>query len=197
MFVQVIEAKAKDRDALQNQMEAWAKDVKPGAAGFLGSTAGVSEDGTFVAMARFESEDAARQNSDRPEQSRWWEQTSRYLEDPKFYDCNDVDTFLDGGSDEAGFVQVIQGYATDKDKLRQMMNSMGDSIKEQRPDVLGGVVAWGPDDGFSDFVYFTSEAEARAGETREADSGTDNDEWNDLVRDQRYLDIKEPWLTGP
>lgn len=199
MFVQVIEAKATDPAALKQRMEAWEKEVKPGAIGFLGSTSGVSEDGIFIASARFESEEAARQNSDRPEQSQWWEETSQYLEDPKFYDCTDVDVSMGGGADDAGFVQVIQGYATDKARLRELMGTMDDSITDQRPDVIGGVVAWGPDDGFSDFVYFTSEADARAGEKKDAEAGDDptGDEFQKLVRDLKFLDIKDPWLTSP
>jgi hypothetical protein len=30
-----------------------------------------------------------------------------------FHDCGDVTSFLDGGSDEAGFVQVISGHLDD------------------------------------------------------------------------------------
>ena len=33
---------------------------------------GMCDDGTFVALARFESAEAARRNSDRPEQGEWW-----------------------------------------------------------------------------------------------------------------------------
>ncbi|MBW3595002.1 MAG: hypothetical protein KY391_05435, partial [Actinobacteria bacterium] len=177
MFVQVIEAKAKDAGAVRAQMEAWDRDVKPGAEGFLGSTAGVAEDGTFIAAARFESEEAARKNSDRPEQGQWWEQTAQHLDDPKFYDCRDVDEFMGGGSDDAGFVQVIQAYATDKEKLREVGQQMEDAGND-RPDVLGGFVAWGPDDGFSQFVYFTSEAEAREGEKN--DEGINDEQFAPL-----------------
>src|SRR3712207_2703358 len=103
MFVQVIEATAKDAAALRAQMDAWDREIKPGARGFLGSTAGVTEDGTFIAAARFESEEAARANSDRPEQTQWWEQTAQYIEgDATFYDCRDVDVSMGGGSDDAG-----------------------------------------------------------------------------------------------
>lgn len=200
MFVQVIQGQTNDVGALRAQWEKWDSDVKPGAIGFLGSTAGVTEDGTFIAMARFESEDAARANSDRAEQSAWWETTSKAFDgEPTFYDCKDVDTWLDGGSDDAGFVQVIQAYATDKEKLREMGRQMdNDEMRTARPDVIGGVVAWGPDDGYSQFVYFTSEEEARKNEAKAAAEGDQGAEaWADLVRDQRYLDIKDPWLTSP
>ncbi len=151
-------------------------------------------------MARFESEEAAGANGDRPEQTEWWNETAALFDgEPKFYDCRDVDVVMGGGSDDAGFVQVIQGYATDKPRLRESMQDMGEDARERRPDVIGAVVAWGPDDGFSDFVYFTSETAAREGERKDAESGqspTDSD-WNEQVRDVRFLDLKDPWLTSP
>ena len=201
MFVQVIQGQTSDVGALRAQIEAWERDVKPGAVGFLGSTGGVAEDGTFIEAARFESADAARGNSDRAEQSAWWEETSKLLNgEPTFYDCEDVDEFGGGGSDDAGFVQVIQGYANDKAKMKEMGKQMeqDQSMQEQRPDVIGGFVAWGPNDGFSQFIYFTSEEEARKGEQAGAESGNDaGQQWSDLVRDVKFIDLKDPWLTSP
>jgi len=195
MFVQVIEGKAKDAQALRSQMEAWERDLKPGVEGFLGSTAGVTDDGTFIAAARFESEEAARRSSERPEQGRWWEETAQHLDgDATFYDCRDVDLIMGGGSDQAGFVQVIQAYANDKAKLREMGQQM-EAETNQRPDFLGGFAAWGPDDGFSQFVYFTSEAEAREGEKN--DEGINDEQFAPLMRDVKFLDLKDPWLTAP
>lgn len=200
MFVQVIQGQTSDVGAMRVQIEAWERDVKPGAIGFLGSTGGVTEDGEFITAARFDSAESASANSDRAEQSAWWEETSKLFNgNPTFYDCEDVDVFMRGGSDNAGFVQVIQGYAIDKERLRELMGTMNDTISDGRPDVIGGVVAWGPNDGFSDFVYFTSEAEAREGEKRDAEAGNDptGEEWEQLVRDVKFLDLKDPWLSSP
>lgn len=201
MFVQVIEGQTSDVGALRVQIEAWDRDVKPGAIGFLGSTGGVTEDGTFITAARFESEEAARANSDRAEQSEWWETTSKLFNgEPTFYDCTDVDEFNGGGSDEAGFVQVIQGYAKDKEKMKEMGKQMeaDQSMQQQRPDVIGGFVAWGPKDGFSQFIYFTSEEEARKGEQAGAESDDESgQQWSDMVKDVKFLDLKDPWLTSP
>ena len=194
MFVQVIEAKAKDPAAVKAQSEAWQSQVAPNAVGYLGSTAGVAEDGTFIVAARFESKEAAQKNSDLAEQGAWWEKMSSNLEDVKFYDCEEVDVWGDGGSNDAGFVQVIQGYADDKEKLREVGRQMDqDNEMPQRPDVIGGFVAWGPDDGFSQFIYFTSEAEAREGEKN---SDGPPPEFQNLMRDVRFIDLKEPWLNG-
>ena len=202
MFVQVIQGKVTDPQAFRQQWETWQRDLKPTAKGFLGSTGGIAEDGTFIAAARFESEDAARANSEKPEQGEWWQQTERYLESPVFYDCTDVDEWKGGGSDSAGFVQVIQAFVDDKETFRNGMKRMADA-PDGRDDVIGGFVAWGPDDGFSQFVYFTSEAEAREGEAASADREYSAEEkemwetWEKSTRDVRYIDLKEPWFSSP
>ena len=36
----------------------------------------MTEDGRFIALARFASEEAAQRNSQRPEQDQWWTQTA-------------------------------------------------------------------------------------------------------------------------
>ena len=200
MFVQVMQGRVTDEAGLRKQMERWEEELKPTATGFLGSTSGIAEDGTFIVGARFESEEAARTNSDRPEQGSWWEETSKYVEDVEFYDCTDVDVWGEakGGSDSAGFVQVIQGYAKDKEKVREIGKRMDEGFPNFRPDVIGGMTAWGPDNGFSDFIYFTSEAEAREGEKKEAPPEIESvmKEYMDLVSDLKYIDLKEPRLIS-
>jgi hypothetical protein len=201
MFVQVIQAKVKDAAGLQKQWERWEQEIKPDAQGFLGSTAGVTADGEFIALARFENEEAARANSDRPEQSAWWEETSQYLEDPMFHDCRLVDVMLEGGSDDAGFVQVIQGKVTDVEKARELDRSTQAQMNEMRPDVIGGIVAWHPENGrFTNSIYFTSEAEARAKE-KETSSAPEFEEfmkeWQAISDGEpKYLDITEPWYSS-
>ena len=76
MFVQVIQAQVSDAAAVREAMERWAQELAPGAEGWLGTTAGVTDDGRFIALARFDSAQAARRNSDRPEQGEWWDQLS-------------------------------------------------------------------------------------------------------------------------
>jgi hypothetical protein len=201
MFVQVIQAKAKDAAGLQKQWEKWEQELKPGAEGYLGSTAGVTADGEFIALARFENEESARANSDRAEQGAWWEETSQYLEDPMFHDCPLVDLMLEGGSDDAGFVQVIQGKVTDVEKARELDRSTQAQMKDMRPDVIGGIVAWHPENGrFTNAIYFTSEAEARAKEKETSSSPEFEEfmnEWQAISDGEpKYLDITEPWYSS-
>src|SRR4051794_20591525 len=106
MFMQVIQGTTNDAAGLRRQMERWDDEMGAGATGFLGTTGGVAEDGTAIVLARFESEQAARANSDRREQGAWWDETAKYFDgDVTFRDCPEVDITLAGGSDDAGFVQ--------------------------------------------------------------------------------------------
>jgi hypothetical protein len=200
MFVQVIQGKAKDAAGLRKQWEKWEQEIKPSAQGYLGSTAGVTADGEFIALARFENEDLARANSDSAEQSAWWEETSQYLDDVMFHDCRLVDLVNDGGSDQAGFVQIIQGKVTDVEKARALDKQTQDQMSQMRPDVIGGVVAWHPENGrFTNSIYFTSESEARAKE-KESETSPEfqefMNEWQAISDGEpKYLDLTEPWYS--
>lgn len=194
MFAQVIQAKAKDAAGVRKQFERWGEELRPRAEGFLGSTAGVSPDGEFIALVRFENEDVARANSDRPEQGQWWSETEQYLEEVRFYDSSDITTLGDGGSDEAGFVQVIQGTVRDRNAYEQMGREWEPQMRQQRPDVIGGVVVW-QDNDFTQVMYFTSEDAAREGERnmeQQADSGSSG--WEDMVTNMKFIDLTEPWM---
>lgn len=201
MFAQVIQGRATDAAGLRKQWERWDQEIKPKAEGYLGGTAGVTSDGEFIAIARFESEEAARANSDSAEQSAWWEETSRYISDPMFHDCTEVDLIKEGGSDDAGFVQVIQGKVTDIAKSRELDARMESTLRELRPDVIGGLVAWHPQNGrFTNVIYFTSEAEARAKEKEMESSEGFKEFMADMEAisdgEPKFLDLTEPWFSS-
>jgi hypothetical protein len=201
MFVQVIQGTAKDPAGLKKQWERWDQEMKPQASGYLGGTAGVTADGEFIALARFESEEAAKANSDSPEQSKWWEETSQYLDSPMFHDCREVTLSNGGGSDEAGFVQVMQGRTTDVDKARELDAGMEESMKGMRPDVLGSVTAVHPENGrYTTAIYFRSEAEARAKEKEMQDSEEFKKtmaEWAAISDGEpKFFDLTDPWYSS-
>ncbi len=200
MFIQAFQGPVADAEGLHRQLEAWLADLAPGAEGWLGTTAGVTDDGEFIAVVRFESQAAAQRNSDRPEQGRWWADTEPLFAGPvTFHDYSTTDLILDGGSDAAGFVQVIQGRVTDVERARALESELGPQLQQSRPDVIGGAVGWADDGSFTETVYFTSEAEAREGERRtqgEPASGAGT-EWQSLVEAVRYLDLRDPWLWSP
>ena len=77
MFIQVIQGRAINPDGIRAAADRWNAELQPGAEGWLGSTSGVTDDGRFIAVVRFQSEELARRNSDRPEQGDWWNQMAR------------------------------------------------------------------------------------------------------------------------
>lgn len=199
MFIQVIQGQATDRDELKAMIDRWASDVAPDAAGWLGTTAGVTAAGSFVAIARFESEEAARRNSERPEQDQWWAQTAKLFEgEVTFRDSIEAVEYLRGGSDEAGFAQVITGQARDAEKMKEL-NEQYAQYAHLRPDLIGGVIAVHENGLFTQAAYFTSEAEARAAESQEPPEELKAviDEENDLISSIAYIDLDEPWLYSP
>src|SRR6476619_2774313 len=158
MFIQVVQGKVSDEEGLRRCMDWWAEALQPGATGFLGSTRGMSEDGTFIVVARFESEAAARRNSERPEQSAWWAETERCFDGPvSFMDCPEVTEWMGGGSDDATFVQVMEGHTTDAHRMRELLDESADRVHELRPEILGGTLCTYGDGGYVEAVYFTSE----------------------------------------
>ena len=200
MFTQVIRGKVKDADAVRAATQEWESKLKPGAIGYLGATEGVADDGTFVAVARFESEEAAKANSDRPEQGEWWEKTSKLFEGPvTFHDCPQVTTFGGGGSDDAGFVQLMIYKPTDLDKMMAMtadFEKTYDEMASARPDIIGGTTSIAKDGTVIDTNYFTSEAEAREGEKKEMPEEVQKAmaDFGEIAGPVEFIDICDPWL---
>ena len=201
MFVQVIQGRVSDRDEAHAALDQWAQELAPGASGWLGSTAGVTADGQLVAIARFESEDVARRNSDRPEQDQWWAQTSKlFTEEATFKESTEVDVDQPGDPDKASFVQIIQGRSSDPAKAREMMSQNPDPWMAFRPDILGSVAAGHDGGDYTMVLYFTSEEEAREGERKEPppELKEQMDAMGALeVGEPTFLDLKDPWLYAP
>jgi hypothetical protein len=66
-----------------------------------------------------------------------------------------------------------------------------------RPDYLGGIGAYYGDGQFTSFSYFTSEADARAGESQPMPEGLDEtmQEWQTVMNVSGWFDLKDPWIT--
>jgi hypothetical protein len=201
VFVQIIQGQVDDASAMQAALDQWVSDLAGGATGWLGSTAGVTDDGTFLAVARFDDEAAARENSDRPEQDQWWSETSQLFRDePRFYESTEVDLDLMGDPDQAGFVQIIRDKVTDPARVRELMKTDVDQFRDFRPDLLGTLTAVHDGQMMTTVAYFTSEEEARAGERKEPppEMMTAMEEMQQLsIGEPEYFDLKDPWLVSP
>ena len=201
MFVQVIRGPVSDAGQVHAALDRWAEELAPGAAGWLGSTAGVTDDGQFVAIARFESEEDARRNSQRPEQDQWWSETSKlFTAEPTFRDSTNVVVDVVGKPDDAGFVQVMQGQGSDPERARELMADDSPAWADFRPDILGSVGVEHDGGAWTMVLYFTSEEDAREGEKKEPPPELKAlmDEMNSLnVGVPEFFDVRQPWLYSP
>ncbi len=201
MFIQIIQGKCTKQDELHAAVDRWTAELGPNAIGWLGGTYGFTDDDTFVGVVRFENREMAMANSNRPEQTRWWQETERLLDGPaEFHDCDEVMLMMDGGRDDAGFVQIIRGKVDDPSKVDAEMREMTPLLHQARPEIIGGTFAMEKDGTFTETVAFTDEAAARAGESKEMPL-TDEvrhsmQEWSQNVHDQQYLDLHHPWFTS-
>lgn len=197
MFAQIIEGKAVSPDAVAQAGASWEAQVRPVAEGFLGSTGGVAADGTAVLVARFADRAAAEANNARPEQTAWFEAHGATMFDgpPTFAESEDVDEFMGGGSDDAGFVQITQGQITDRAAMADFETRTLDQLQAARPDLLGGLRIWHDGGRFTEVNYFTSEADARANEATMGETmGEEFAEYMDLVQVDRWIDLTDPFL---
>ena len=196
MFVQIIEGQTSDAEGLKREGERWQTEIRPGAVGFLGMTSGVTADSRAISIVRFESEEAARANSERAEQSAWWAEMSKHFDgDVTFTESSDVQEFLGGGSDDAGFVQVMKSRGVDRVRMAHL-DEQFEKFAGSRPDLIGSVRIWTGPDSCVEANYFTSEAEARAGEARELPPELQAvmADFQDLMQNTEFLDLREPYL---
>jgi hypothetical protein len=198
MFVQIIEGKVSDKSGLRRQLDRWQAEIRPGATGFLGSTGGVTDNGVGFAIARFESAAAAHANSERAEQGAWWSETEKCFDGPvSFTDSEDAEEFLAGGSNDAGFVQVMKtASGVDRAVVTDLDQRFEKHAGTWRPDLIGGVRIWTSETSTVDVNYFTSEAEARKNESKEppAELAEVFAQYADVMANTEFLDLSDPWL---
>ena len=174
----------------------WKKDERKEIDGIVEFLKGRQE---LAAMKPAERE-VARQALLEDVLKQWWADTQSAFEgDVAFHDCSEVQEFGRGGSDDAGFVQVIQGRYTDPEKGLELVRRSEEPLREFRPDVIGGLLCLHGDDGFTQAVYFTSETEARAAEQQPPppDVQAMLEDEAGIMSDLVYFDLTDPWLYSP
>ncbi|MER6938871.1 hypothetical protein ABTX24_04940 [Nocardioides sp. NPDC127514] len=196
MFIQMIQGPCTKQDEAHQLLDEWRRDLAPGATGWLGGTYGFTDDGQLIGVVRFESREAAMANSDRPEQGEWAAKMAEVMDGPmEFHDCDDVTLLFDGGSDDAGFVQIIRGKVDDPSRLKAMMTTDTTQLHEMRPEILGGTLAIEADGSFVETIAFTSEAEARKGEQIEPPEDVRR-ELDYAMQGATYYDLHRPWFES-
>lgn len=197
MFIQTIEGRCTRHDELRAVLDRWPEELAPGADGWLGGTYGFTDDDLFIAVVRFEDRASAMRNSERPEQGAWAEQMMAAFDGPvDFHDSDDVTLLFDGGSDDAGFVQVIRGKVDDPERLRRLIASDPAELRRMRPEIIGATLAMEPDGTFTETVAFTDEASARGGEGQEPPADVRAD-LEYAMQGAVFHDLRNPWFSSP
>lgn len=195
MFIQVIQAPCTRQDELRALAASWREEIGPGAVGYLGGTFGFTDDNEFFGVVRFNSRAEAMANSERPEQGAWAEKLVALLDgEPTFRDCDDVTTFLDGGSDDAGFVQIIQGTVSDRSAVDALLATSSE-LRAMRPEVIGGTFAIDDNGGYTQTIAFTDEESARKGEQLEPPAEV-QELLGKLMAGATFHDLHKPWFES-
>ncbi len=151
-------------------------------------------------MVRFATEAQARRNSDRPEQREWWRDASQHLARVTVHDAPKVHTYRDGGSDQAGFVQVIQGHRDDLERMVSLGRDQEEVLAREAPHLLGMTVAEHADrpGDFTQVMYFTSEQDARRFE-QEPPAAEEPvlEQLRSPMTTSRCFDLRDPQLLSP
>jgi hypothetical protein len=196
VFIQVIEGKSSRPDELRALSDSWREEGGADAAGWLGGTYGVTDDDQFIGVIRFASRDDAMANSARPQTSAFAEKMAALMDGPvQFHDCDDAMTWLDGGSDDAGFVQVIRGHTDDPQRAKSMLEDARE-LREMRPEIIGGTLAVESDGTFFQTIAFSDEESARKGEQLEPPAEV-RAELDSMMAGATFHDLHNPWFASP
>jgi hypothetical protein len=200
MFIQVIHGRATNPPGIRRDLGRWERQLAADADGWLGSTTGITEDGWSISVIRFASEEKARRNSDRPEQKEWWRDASQHLARVVSHDAPTVHTYGDGGSDEAGFVRILQGHTDDMERMVSLGRDQ-EVLAQEAPHILGMTLAEHADrpGDFTQIMYFPSEQDARSSE-QERSANADEPvrrELRSLMADLRSFDLRDPQMLSP
>jgi hypothetical protein len=201
MFIRVIQARATNPPGIRRDLGRWQRLLAADADGWLGTTAGITEDGWSITVVRFASQAQARRNSDRPEQREWWRDASQHLARVAVHDAPKVHTYRNGGADEASFVQVLQGYSDNLERLAAFGRDHEEVLAREAPQILGMTVAehadWPGD--FTQIVYFTCEQDARrfAQQPSAAAGEPVFVQLRGLMTTARCFDLRDPQLLSP
>jgi hypothetical protein len=201
MFIRVIQGRATNPPGIRRDLGRWQRLLAADADGWLGSTTGITEDGWSITVVHFASEAQARRNSDRPEQREWWRDASQHLARVAVHDAPKVHTYRDGGADQAGFVQVIQGHSDDLERMASLGRDQDEVLAREAPHILGVTVAEHADrpGDFTQILYFTSEQDARRFEQERSaeDDEPVLEQLRSLMTDLRCFDLRDPQLLSP
>jgi hypothetical protein len=196
VFIQMVEGNSSRQDEMRGLVDDWCGSMadRPG---WLGGTYGCTDDGRFVGVVRFDSSTACKESSAGEAAATWWAGAEALFDGRcRIHESDDVTMMFDGGSDSAGFVQVMRGRVGDPDKLRHITSdtAMTSMLHQARPEIIGATLAVEPDGTFVETIAFTDEDSARKGEQLDMPQDV-RDELMAAMNDVEYLDLHQPWFA--
>jgi hypothetical protein len=200
MFIQILQGRVADEAGVRREVERWHAELGADAPGWLGLTAGVGDDRTFVTVLRFASEAAARANDARPQVTAWRAAVKQHLIGPVRLDqCPVVRTPKAGSPARAGFVRVLQGRVADPLRLAALQAEIDRGLQRQ-PHLLEVVV--GEHEGghryFTEVASFVSERAVRAAErAMPIESAVQLGMVRSFMERLRLVELHDPWVYTP
>lgn len=164
-------------------------------AGWRGSAAGVTAAEELVGMVRT---GPGVDPATSPAARTAWEGLVAALGGPPAVEATaDVSVVGDASASGAGFVQFMRARVADRGRLEELEAAITDDFAALRPDFLAGIRAWTAPDRLMVVDFFSSEAEARAGEARPLPAGlrASFEEWLGLLDEVEWFDLPHPWVA--
>jgi hypothetical protein len=200
MFIQILQGRVADEAGVRGEVERWHGELGADAPGWLGLTAGIGDDRTFLTVFRFASAAAAHANEARPQVVAWRAAVKQHLVGPVRLDqCPVVRTPKSGSSARAGFVRVLQGRIADPRRLAAVQEEFERGLQRQ-PHLLELVV--GEHEGeqryFTEVASFVSERAVRAAErAMPVESAVQLGMVRSFMERLRLVELHDPWVFTP
>jgi len=197
VFIQMVQGPCSRQGEMRGLVDDWCHAMAD-QSGWLGGTYGFTDDGRFVGIVRYDSSSACQYAANAPDAATWWAGADALFDgNCEIHQSEDVSMMLDGGSDDAGFVQVMRGRVADADKFRHLISDtvMTTMLHQARPEIIGATLAIEPDGSFTETVAFTDEDAARHGEQSEMPTDMAAD-FESAMSDVEYLDLHHPWFAS-
>ncbi len=193
-FVLLARGPAGDPQSIRRGWDEWHDRLMSEDAGWLGSTGGITSGGEWLAAVRYSSNEAARAAAGAAARPGFLTRATN-LEV-----TGDVHLVEGNGSPAGGrFVQFMRARVPDRRRFEAVEAAVGDRFATLRRDFLAGLRAWTGPDRLTVVDWFTSEADARAGEAIDipADLRALFGEWMSLLHDVEWYDLTQPWQAAP
>jgi hypothetical protein len=196
VFIQMVQGPCSRQVEMRMLVDRWCTRMadRPG---WLGGTYGFTDDDRFMGIVRYDSEAACRDYGAEPDAGLWWAEAMELMDgDCEVHQSGDVTMMLDGGSDDAGFVQVMRGHVGNADLLRKMTGGtdMTNMLHAARPEIIGSTLAIEEDGSFIETVAFTDEMAARRGEQIQMPEEITQDR-AEAIADVEFIDLHHPWFA--